>query len=159
MIIKQCHVCADTHRTLLSFSSFLDCKRRGEYLPIVVKIKHFECHCEAVLWYAEKSNKKDVPSEHKKEGYVKNSCEVDSCSIWTPYHQLLLSRIKRRTDTHSAKEMSPSLLVSKSMKNWEGAHCNWPGTDSPLRKPSLTRFDLDDGNTGTTARIKSAGVM
>ena len=62
-------------------------------------------------------------------------------------------------DSYSEKEMSPSPLVSKSMKNFEGAQCNFPGTVSPLRNPSLTRFDSDGGNTGTTARIKSSGVI
>lgn len=63
------------------------------------------------------------------------------------------------SETHSPKDMSPSLLVSKSMKNLEGGQCNSPGTRSPLRNPSLTRFDSEGGNTGTTARIKSAGVI
>ena len=55
--------------------------------------------------------------------------------------------------------MSPSLFVSKSIKNFEGAQCNSPGTRSPLKYPSLTRFDSDGGKTGTMARIKSAGVI
>lgn len=55
--------------------------------------------------------------------------------------------------------MRPSLLVSKSMKNLEGAQSNSPGTRSPLKNPSLTRVDSDGGNTGTIARIKSAGVI
>lgn len=55
--------------------------------------------------------------------------------------------------------MSPSLLVSKSIKNSEGAQYSSPGTCSPLREPSLTRFDSEGGKTGTTARIKSAGVI
>ena len=62
-------------------------------------------------------------------------------------------------DYYSEKEISPSLLVSKSMKNLEDAQCNSPGTVSPLRNHSLMRFDSDGGNTGTTARIKSAGVI
>lgn len=66
---------------------------------------------------------------------------------------------KWTNDTHSGKDMSPSLLVSKSMKNCEGSQSSSPGTRSPLRKPSLTRFDSDEGNTGTTALIKSAGVI
>jgi hypothetical protein len=67
--------------------------------------------------------------------------------------------MKDTTNTHSGKEMSPSLFVSKSIKNSEGSHCNVPGTCSPLREPSLTRLDSEGGNTGTTARIKSAGVI
>lgn len=55
--------------------------------------------------------------------------------------------------------MRPSLSVSKSIKNSEGAQHNSPGVLSPLRYPSRTRFDSDGGKTGTTARIKSAGVI
>lgn len=55
--------------------------------------------------------------------------------------------------------MSPSLLVSKSIKNFDGSQRKSPGTRSPLKKPSLTRLDSEEGNTGTTALIRSAGVM
>ena len=55
--------------------------------------------------------------------------------------------------------MSPSLFVSKSIKNSEGSHSNEPGNCSPLKEPSLTRLDSEGGNTGTMARIKSAGVI
>ncbi|KAK3006059.1 hypothetical protein RJ639_016677 [Escallonia herrerae] len=51
------------------------------------------------------------------------------------------------------------VVVSKNIKNFEGAQRNLPGTDSPLRYPSLTRFASDGGNTRTTALIKSAGVI
>lgn len=55
--------------------------------------------------------------------------------------------------------MSPSLLVSKSIKNVDGAQRNSPGSCSPLKYPSLTISESDGGKTGTTALIKSAGVM
>lgn len=64
-----------------------------------------------------------------------------------------------RLGTHSLKDTWPSLFVSKSIKNFEGAHCSSPGLLSPLRYPSLTRCDSDGGNTGTTALIRSAGVI
>lgn len=63
------------------------------------------------------------------------------------------------TGTHSANDISPSLLVSKSIKNSEGAHCKSPGDHSPFKDPTLTRVSLVGGNTGTTARIRSAGVI
>lgn len=55
--------------------------------------------------------------------------------------------------------MSPSPFMSNSMKNSEGGQYRSPGTSSPLRNPSRIRPDSEGGNTGTTARIKSAGVM
>jgi hypothetical protein len=61
--------------------------------------------------------------------------------------------------TYSAKEMSPSPFVSNSMKKSEGAQCSSPGWRSPLSLPSLTIFDSEGGNTGTTALIKSVGNM
>lgn len=64
-----------------------------------------------------------------------------------------------RLGTHSLKDMWPSLFVSKSIKNFDGAHSSSPGFLSPLRYPSLTRCDSDGGNTGTTALIRSAGVI
>lgn len=93
----------------------------------------------------------------------KNSLLSKLHSTWTQKQcvtwQKSFKQIKRTTNTHSTKEMSPSLLVSKSIKFFEGSHCNSPGTSSPLRKPSLTRFDSEGGKTGTMARIKSAGVI
>lgn len=67
--------------------------------------------------------------------------------------------VKNLRKTYSGNEISPSLLVSKSIKNFEGAQFNSPGTLSPLKNPSLIRFDSEGGNTGTIARIKSAGVI
>lgn len=64
-----------------------------------------------------------------------------------------------RRKTHSLKDIRPSLFVSKSIKNSEGAHRKSPGLLSPLRCPSRIRCDSEGGNTGTTARIKSAGVI
>jgi hypothetical protein len=61
--------------------------------------------------------------------------------------------------TYSAKEMRPSLFVSNSIKNSDGAQCNSPGLRSPLNLPSRTMVDSDGGKTGTTALIKSAGNM
>lgn len=61
--------------------------------------------------------------------------------------------------TYSGKEISPSLLVSKSIKNLDGEQCNSPGWCSPFKYPSLTISDSDGGKTGTTALIKSAGVI
>jgi hypothetical protein len=55
--------------------------------------------------------------------------------------------------------MRPSLFVSNSMKNSDGAQCNSPGLRSPLNLPSRMAVDSDGGNTGTTALIKSAGNM
>lgn len=60
---------------------------------------------------------------------------------------------------YSGNDISPSLLVSKSIKKVDGAQRKSPGWRSPLRFPSLTLSDSDGGNTGTTALIKSAGVM
>lgn len=51
--------------------------------------------------------------------------------------------------THSAKDISPSLLVSKSRKNSEGAHCKSPRDHSPLKLPTLTWLSSAGGNTGT----------
>lgn len=61
--------------------------------------------------------------------------------------------------THSANDISPSPFVSNSIKKSEGAQRNSPGTNSPFRNPSLTRLDSDGEKTGTTALIKSAGVI
>ena len=61
--------------------------------------------------------------------------------------------------THSLKEMRPSLSTSKSMKNSDGEHLSSPGFLSPVKYPSLTRWDSDGGNTGTIALIKSAGFI
>lgn len=60
---------------------------------------------------------------------------------------------------YSANDISPSLSVSKSIKNSEGEQSNWPGIFSPFRYPPRTLDASDGGNTGTTARIKSAGVI
>lgn len=61
--------------------------------------------------------------------------------------------------TYSEKDISPSLFVSNNMKNFDGAQFKSPGCCSPRRCPSLTKFDSDGGNTGTTALIKSAGYI
>lgn len=61
--------------------------------------------------------------------------------------------------THSLKDISPSLFTSKSIKKSEGPQHNSPGLLSPLKYPSLTRLDSEGGNTGTTARIRSAGFI
>lgn len=58
---------------------------------------------------------------------------------------------------YSGNDISPSLLVSKSIKKFDGLQCKSPGLRSPLKYPSLMILDSDGGNTGTTARIKSAG--
>jgi len=90
----------------------------------------------------------------------KNFCYPNYiASVLSSCYDRSFKQTKKTTNTHSAKEMSPSLLVSKSIKNCEGSHCNSPGTCSPLRKPSLTRVDSEGGKTGTMARIKSAGVI
>uniref|UniRef100_A0A9I9EBP2 Uncharacterized protein n=1 Tax=Cucumis melo TaxID=3656 RepID=A0A9I9EBP2_CUCME len=68
--------------------------------------------------------------------------------------------LEEGSNSYSAKEMRPSLLVSKSMKNLEGAQHSSPEILlSPLRKPSLTRLDSDGGNTGTMALIRSDGLI
>uniref|UniRef100_A0A0A9E461 Uncharacterized protein n=1 Tax=Arundo donax TaxID=35708 RepID=A0A0A9E461_ARUDO len=69
----------------------------------------------------------------------------------------MLSNVTKKM--YSAKEMRPSLFVSNSMKNFDGAQCNSPGLRSPLNLPSRTMVDSDGGKTGTTALIKSAGNM
>jgi hypothetical protein len=61
--------------------------------------------------------------------------------------------------TYSGNEIRPSLFVSNSKKNSDGEHRSSPGFRSPLKRPSLTMSDSDGGNTGTIARIRSAGSM
>lgn len=62
-------------------------------------------------------------------------------------------------NTHSLKDISPSLFTSKSIKKSEGGQSKWPGLLSPIKYPFLTSLDSDGGKTGTTARIRSAGFM
>lgn len=57
------------------------------------------------------------------------------------------------------KEIYPSLLTSKSMKKSDGEQRNSPGFLSPLKYPSLTRLDSDGGKTGTTALMRSSGLI
>lgn len=129
--------------------------------PIIVEVKHLKCNRKTWFRNAEQGDKEDVPKRWTWKGLSKNtSFRNRICdATW-----LMLKRFTRPAnstetiDYYSEKEISPSLLVSKSMKNLEGAQCNSLGTVSPLRNPSLTRFDSDGGNSGTTARIKSAGV-
>ena len=73
---------------------------------------------------------------------------------------MIMKLEERSKNSYSAKEMRPSLLVSKSMKKVEGAQHSSPDILlSPLKKPSLTRLDSDGGNTGTMALIRSDGLI
>ena len=69
------------------------------------------------------------------------------------YRQVSYVKHEKTIEAYSGKDMNPSLLVSKSMKNCERGQLNCPGIRFPLRKPSRTQFDSDGGNTGTSARI------
>lgn len=72
---------------------------------------------------------------------------------------MFLTIFKSILKTYSGNEIRPSLFVSNSKKKSDGAHRSSPGFGSPLNRPPLTMSDSDGGNTGTTARIRSAGFM
>lgn len=69
------------------------------------------------------------------------------------------NNVKETLKTHSLKEIRPSSFTSNNIKNSEGAQRNSPGALSPIKYPSRTKWDSDGGNTGTTARIRSAGLI